>query len=529
MSVGPHRTSDFCIYYNLIFNAQNFLKSALSIKNPPFIMHGLIRGLATGKGGDGWYRELFYNHPTRADGSHMHGRTSGKRKVYCKKCFDLALSALEEGDNMAVSTGALVQARDKDVLIDLCMLIYTACTCHGISDINMIMYTRCFILVWATATSQQAISSASSTAINHLAACPYQPPSVRNKALEHKSKLSNAPKNLRSVSAGPRLSSTTVPQMGNYNAAPGPSHLGSYHYSSPYITSTPQLPLVNTHFLPPQISLQSVDQPAYHSTPDLRSHPYHLGTRSEASGSRESLLSPSDSISSAGLRPPLNSQLFLSSQPASPHPGALPSPSGYTSVPLSPLMQPEQVYIQKWPDARRKQFEKRILRLTASAGLPLSWVENLEWKRFCDEFMPGSPRISRKVLTRRILREVVAEFRAEVCRKCKGKEVTLQADGWTGLNNHHLVAFMITSDNKVLHFYFTFGVHFLIISSMRCTLYKLITQLKSDILRRCFWHSLRRSTQNLATSGKSLWLDWSQTHQAIHARHGVYFHGNTQR
>jgi len=31
-----------------------------------------------------------------------------------------------------------------------------------------------------------------------------------------------------------------------------------------------------------------------------------------------------------------------------------------------------------------------------------------------------------------------------------GKEATMQSDGWTGINNHHLVAFMITMNKKVI-------------------------------------------------------------------------------
>ena len=33
--------------------------------------------------------------------------------------------------------------------------------------------------------------------------------------------------------------------------------------------------------------------------------------------------------------------------------------------------------------------------------------------------------------------------------KVTNKEATIQSDGWTGVNNHHLVAFMITADKKV--------------------------------------------------------------------------------
>jgi hypothetical protein len=94
-------------------------------------------------------------------------------------------------------------------------------------------------------------------------------------------------------------------------------------------------------------------------------------------------------------------------------------------------------------------YEQWILRLTASAGFPLSWVENPEFQALREEFMPGSPHISRKVLTKRILPSVVAEFRETVKRRTARKEATMQSDGWTRINNHHLVAFMIMVDNQV--------------------------------------------------------------------------------
>ena len=103
-----------------------------------------------------------------------------------------------------------------------------------------------------------------------------------------------------------------------------------------------------------------------------------------------------------------------------------------------------------WSAARTRLFEHRILRLTASAGFPLSWVENPEFQAIREEFIPGSPHISRKVLTKRILQEVVTEFREGVKQRVVGKEATMQSDGWTGINNHHLVAFMITTNKKVI-------------------------------------------------------------------------------
>ena len=88
-------------------------------------------------------------------------------------------------------------------------------------------------------------------------------------------------------------------------------------------------------------------------------------------------------------------------------------------------------------DLKKKHFERRLIRLTASTGLPLSWVDNMEWITFCDEFIP--PPISRKVLTKRVLHNSVADIRDEIKRNVKGKEVTLQGDGWTGQNHHHLI------------------------------------------------------------------------------------------
>jgi hypothetical protein len=94
-------------------------------------------------------------------------------------------------------------------------------------------------------------------------------------------------------------------------------------------------------------------------------------------------------------------------------------------------------------------FEKRLICLTASAGLPLSWIENLEWISFCEEFIPGAPAVSRKVLMKRILCDTVAEIRNEVKKSIKEKDVTVQGDGWMGQNHHHLVAFMDAADKKV--------------------------------------------------------------------------------
>jgi hypothetical protein len=102
-----------------------------------------------------------------------------------------------------------------------------------------------------------------------------------------------------------------------------------------------------------------------------------------------------------------------------------------------------------WSREKQKSFDTHIARMTASAGFPLSWVDNPEWIDFCTEFLPAAKLPSRKTLTRRLLPAAIEELCTSARATAKGHEATLQADGWTGVNNHHLLAFMITADGKV--------------------------------------------------------------------------------
>jgi hypothetical protein len=102
-----------------------------------------------------------------------------------------------------------------------------------------------------------------------------------------------------------------------------------------------------------------------------------------------------------------------------------------------------------WNATRQHRFENHITRLTVSGGLPLSWVDNANWIGFCQEFLPFASLPSRKVLTQRLIPGAANELRSQAKAAAKGKEATLQADGWTGQNNHHLIAVMISVDEKV--------------------------------------------------------------------------------
>ncbi|KAH7921716.1 hypothetical protein BV22DRAFT_1018795 [Leucogyrophana mollusca] len=111
--------------------------------------------------------------------------------------------------------------------------------------------------------------------------------------------------------------------------------------------------------------------------------------------------------------------------------------------------------LPEWTSTQQKRFERRISRLTASAGLPFAWVDNPEWIALCDEFIPGAKIPSQRTLARRLIPEAVCELRAGVKEVVRGRETTVQADGWTGINNHHLIAFMVMADRKV----YTVRVH----------------------------------------------------------------------
>ncbi|KAJ6612742.1 hypothetical protein B0H10DRAFT_1807004 [Mycena sp. CBHHK59/15] len=104
---------------------------------------------------------------------------------------------------------------------------------------------------------------------------------------------------------------------------------------------------------------------------------------------------------------------------------------------------------QQWTHKNQCSFETQLVRLTASAGFLLSWVDNPEWIGFCDEFIPGGHNPSRKSLTRRLLPAAINKLHAEAQQQTVGANVTLQEDGGTGTNKHSLMAFMITANGKV--------------------------------------------------------------------------------
>ncbi|KAF7358758.1 hypothetical protein MSAN_01214800 [Mycena sanguinolenta] len=70
-------------------------------------------------------------------------------------------------------------------------------------------------------------------------------------------------------------------------------------------------------------------------------------------------------------------------------------------------------------------------------------------------FLPQANLPSRKALARRIIPQTLEIMQKEIRQFQPGAVGTVQADGWTGLNSHHLIAFMFAVEGKV----YTVRVH----------------------------------------------------------------------
>ena len=103
--------------------------------------------------------------------------------------------------------------------------------------------------------------------------------------------------------------------------------------------------------------------------------------------------------------------------------------------------------LEPWNSGKQERFDSRIARITAATNFPLSWIENPEVLAFFDEFIPGAKVPTRKVLTNQIIPSEVNKLRHQAMKIVSGSEVTIQCDGWTALNMHHYIAFMMTTSS----------------------------------------------------------------------------------
>ena len=79
------------------------------------------------------------------------------------------------------------------------------------------------------------------------------------------------------------------------------------------------------------------------------------------------------------------------------------------------------------------------------------WVENIEWLDFLDSFIPAATLISHHVLANWLIPAEIKNYRAAAKENTQGLEGTLQCDGWTGVNFHHFLAFMLTTAKHDVH------------------------------------------------------------------------------
>jgi hypothetical protein len=108
----------------------------------------------------------------------------------------------------------------------------------------------------------------------------------------------------------------------------------------------------------------------------------------------------------------------------------------------------------------------------------------------------------------------VTEFHEEVKRRVAGKEAMMQSDGWTGINNHHLIAFMITTDKKVTVLQTILYMPVcMILYYYRFVLLMFTTPRSVEKWRRTILQKLKTSTPSSKRNGVFLLLAWSLTHQ----------------
>ncbi|TFK16929.1 hypothetical protein FA15DRAFT_571127, partial [Coprinopsis marcescibilis] len=102
-----------------------------------------------------------------------------------------------------------------------------------------------------------------------------------------------------------------------------------------------------------------------------------------------------------------------------------------------------------WTSRDQQELEQKLGELTISANLPLSWVDNPQFLSFMDRFIPQAKAVTRRVLAGRIIPNLAKKARESVYKSLNGSSVTLQADGWTGINHRHIIAFMVGINGKV--------------------------------------------------------------------------------
>lgn len=268
------------------------------------------------------------------------------------------------------------------------------------------------------------------TILRHLANCPNVDQSVRTMAAEEKvgHGLIRSPPKRRQNRAPLSAPHLQVPQPSayQYSALALPSTAsGSSQIMTPATFSSG---ILFSNSIPPSLTLSPHPSPYYSNTPSPLNTTFNFR---EPTHILSPLESPNISDNSIVL-PPAKRQRVSSSR--SYH------------ITTSP--------VQEWTSANQARFDTMVARITASCGFPFVWVENPEWLRFIQEFIPNAVCPSRWILTNRLIPSEVESYRAAAKLGCQGLYSTLQYDGWTAINNHHFLAFRMTLSDRTVSCFF---------------------------------------------------------------------------
>ena len=277
--------------------------------------------------------------------------------------------------------------------------------------------------VWAESHERRHVWVAShkDTLLNHLIHCSQAPPDVQESARLEKR---GSPPSIQHPAAISTDSTVSGGQVMSHQIPAGESSFNSLHTS-------------------------------------VQSHPtlHH-----DISGSHSPLTTPGSSM--PGTNPPTPLWPLASVQPRnfglipgfsrgeSEAPSLHSTSSSRSASPAVPrkrtLSHRSSLGVPEWSRSMQEQFEQSITRITASANLPFSWVENEHLERFVTTFVhPDAKLPSRKSLTTKLIPNELSVFRDTVQRKVLNSEVTASCDGWTGANYHHYVAFAMTTRKEV--------------------------------------------------------------------------------
>lgn len=95
------------------------------------------------------------------------------------------------------------------------------------------------------------------------------------------------------------------------------------------------------------------------------------------------------------------------------------------------------------------KFEDQLLKAFVSSGTAFNKISDPEVQTLFKDFFPSATVPSRQRLEKQILRRVVVQIEGEMKSSLQNKLVTLSCDGWQDVSRKHLVAFIITSGDKV--------------------------------------------------------------------------------